>query len=109
MDSDAEWTTNENTIYGNAAMIFLTAAIMSRIEKTADNIIYGDANCDGNVTMADAAATYQAIGNPDKYSLSKQGAKNSDCSNTGDGITVADGIAIQKYSAKLIDKLPEII
>ena len=109
MDSDAEWTTNENTIYGNAAMIFLTAAIMSRIEKTADNIIYGDANCDGNVTMADAAATYQAIGNPDKYSLSKQGAKNADCSNTGDGITVADGIAIQKYSAKLLDKLPEII
>ncbi|MCL2754121.1 MAG: glycoside hydrolase family 9 protein [Oscillospiraceae bacterium] len=27
VDSDAEWTTNENTIYGNAAMLFLMAAI----------------------------------------------------------------------------------
>jgi hypothetical protein len=28
VDSDAEWTTNENTIYGNAAMLFLVAAVM---------------------------------------------------------------------------------
>jgi hypothetical protein len=27
LDSDAEWTTNENTIYGNAAMLFLVAAV----------------------------------------------------------------------------------
>ena len=37
MDSDAEWTTNENTIYGNAAMILLTASIMSRTDKTIDD------------------------------------------------------------------------
>lgn len=34
MDSDAEYTTNENTIYGNAAMILLTSAIMSRTESS---------------------------------------------------------------------------
>ncbi len=50
MDSDAEWTTNENTIYGNAAMIFLTAAIISRIERTD---IEGDVNADGICNMAD--------------------------------------------------------
>ena len=50
MDSDAEWTTNENTIYGNAAMIFLTASIMSRI-KTEQ--IAGDVNADGNFDAAD--------------------------------------------------------
>jgi len=29
IDSDGEWTTNENTIYGNAAMTFLMAAKMA--------------------------------------------------------------------------------
>ncbi len=51
MDSDAEWTTNENTIYGNAAMIFLTAAIMSRIRTEQ---IKGDVNADGAFDAADA-------------------------------------------------------
>lgn len=51
MDSDAEWTTNENTIYGNAAMIFLTAAIMSRIESSE---VKGDLNLDGACNTADA-------------------------------------------------------
>ncbi len=39
MDSDAEWTTNENTIYGNAAMIFLTASVMSGTDKTIGDIL----------------------------------------------------------------------
>ena len=51
MDSDAEWTTNENTIYGNAAMIFLTAAIQSRIETEQ---LRGDVNADGKFDAADA-------------------------------------------------------
>ena len=51
MDSDAEWTTNENTIYGNAAMIFLTAAIRSRIQT---NSVRGDVNADGKCDTADA-------------------------------------------------------
>nr|MCR5306322.1 glycoside hydrolase family 9 protein [Oscillospiraceae bacterium] len=51
MDSDAEWTTNENTIYGNAAMIFLTAAIMSGI---GDGRVRGDVNTDGVFDAADA-------------------------------------------------------
>ena len=51
MDSDAEWTTNENTIYGNAAMIFLTAAIRSRIQT---NSVRGDINADGKCGIADA-------------------------------------------------------
>ncbi len=50
MDSDAEWTTNENTIYGNAAMIFLTAAIMSRIRHEQ---VRGDVNADGTYDAAD--------------------------------------------------------
>lgn len=50
MDSDAEWTTNENTIYGNAAFILLTAAIMS--ENRTDTV-QGDINADGKFDIAD--------------------------------------------------------
>ena len=74
----------------------------------AENIRYGDANCDGTVTMADAAAIFQSLGNPDKYALSEQGLANADCSNPGDGVTPADGLAVQKLNAGLIDALPEI-
>lgn len=50
MDSDAEYTTNENTIYGNAAMILLTASMIARTEKSA---VRGDVNADGSFDAAD--------------------------------------------------------
>ena len=52
MDSDAEWTTNENTIYGNAAMIFLTSAIMS---QTTPDLVTGDVNADNKFDILDIA------------------------------------------------------
>ncbi len=80
----------------------------SPTEKPSGNILYGDANCDGLVTMADAASIYQSIGNADKYSLSKQGALNADCFDPGNGITANDALSVQKFSAKLISALPEL-
>ena len=62
---------------------------------------WGDANCDGEVTMADAASVFQMLGNSDKYALSAQGAKNADVIDNGKGITAADAIAIQAVSAKI--------
>lgn len=50
MDSDAEWTTNENTIYGNAAMIFLTSAIML---QTTPDLVTGDVNADNKFNILD--------------------------------------------------------
>ena len=70
------------------------------------DIVCGDANCDGQVTMADAASVFMAIGNPDKYALSEKGTLNADCSGNGDGITPSDAIAIQKLIAGLINKFP---
>ena len=52
MDSDAEWTTNENTIYGNAAMIFLTSAIMS---QTTPDLVTGNVNADNKFDILDIA------------------------------------------------------
>ncbi|MDE5991859.1 MAG: hypothetical protein K2G87_02285, partial [Oscillospiraceae bacterium] len=53
--------------------------ILSELEK--NTVVYGDANCDSKVTIADSTAIMQFLGNPDKYGLSKQGAKNADCCN----------------------------
>lgn len=74
----------------------------------AEATLIGDANCDGKVTIADATAILQALGNPDKYGLSENGAANADCCNTGDGLSAADALSIQKLDAMLIEKLPEI-
>ena len=74
--------------------------------KPSDNpsdIHYGDANCDGLITMADAASVFQALGNPDKYALSEQGAKNADV-NGEKGITPDDAITIQKVSANVLSE-----
>ena len=57
----------------------------------------------------------QSLGNPDVYAeggtdknaMTAEGARNSDCSNVGDGITNRDALAVQKMLLKLIDKLPE--
>ncbi len=64
--------------------------------------MWGDANCDNHVDIADATLVLQTIGNPDKYPLEKQGEVNADVVDNGQGITVLDSLAIQIYDAELI-------
>ena len=61
--------------------------------------LYGDANCDFEVSMADAVLIMQSLANPDKYVLDGIGRINADMD--GDGITNADALAIQKKLLKL--------
>ncbi len=80
-----------------------------------DNIIYGDANCNGIVEMADAVLVLQSISNPDRYGLTgydndhitEQGQDNADVNARGDGLTSMDALSIQRSLLKLIDSLPE--
>jgi len=80
--------------------------------NNSDGILWGDANCDEEVNMADAVIIMQSISNPDKYGLgkekgiSKQGEKNGDVYNNGDGITNKDALAIQQFKLGLITELP---
>jgi endoglucanase len=77
--------------------------------------LWGDANCDGTVNLADAVLVMQSIANPSKYGLTgsednhitEQGQANADVSGNSDGITNADALAIQKYKLDLIKELPE--
>lgn len=69
-------------------------------------IVYGDANEDGVIDIADATAVLQHISNKDAHALSEQGEKNADCYNTGDGVTGMDVAAIQMLEANMIESLP---
>ena len=74
--------------------------------STENDILYGDANSDGKVSIPDATAILQYIANRDKYKLTEKGMINADCCDIGDGITAKDALAIQKLDAKILDKLP---
>lgn len=63
-----------------------------------DAELIGDANCDGDVTIADAAAVLQHLGNADQYKLSALGKSNADIDENG--LTPADAVAIQKLAAE---------
>ncbi|MBR3970380.1 MAG: carbohydrate-binding domain-containing protein [Ruminococcus sp.] len=86
-----------------AAAVTLTAVYA----QAADTVVYGDANCDGVVSIADSTSILQSLGNADLFALSEQGMTNADVFNRGDGVTAMDAISIQKYDAKLLETLPE--
>lgn len=76
--------------------------------------LYGDANCDGLVSIADAVLIMQVLTNNDTYgvggssenAISKQGALNADCCSPGDGITSKDAFVVQMRIANIIKELP---
>ena len=69
-----------------------------------EDTLWGDANCDGKVTVADATAILQSIANSDKFALKAQGKINADIVDNGEGVTSKDALAIQMMDAKLIDQ-----
>ena len=94
-------------IYAN---VYIEAGRRSSLQKNSEceglgyvfdalNTVNGDANCDGEYTIADSTAILQSLGNPDKYGLSFQGKYNADIHNVGDGITPSDALEVQKAMA----------
>lgn len=83
-------------------------------KELGEEIFYGDANCDGEIQLADSVLILQSLSNPDGYGvngtnpehITEQGMINADCSGSGNGLTTMDALAIQKYLLKLIT-LPE--
>ncbi len=61
------------------------------------NVLWGDANCDKTVNLADAILIMQAKANPNKYSLTEQGTLNADVDENGNGITNKDALRIQRF------------
>jgi len=65
----------------------------------SDDTLYGDANLDKKVSIADAVAILQHLGNKDKYGLKPQGLINADVYSNGDGITAKDAYTIQQVDS----------
>ncbi|MCD7891511.1 MAG: hypothetical protein LUG26_07145 [Ruminococcus sp.] len=76
---------------------------------TEDSILYGDANCDGEVAINDAVAILSYASNPEKYTLSEQGYDNSDVYQRGDGVGNMDALSVQRLISSVIEQLPESI
>ena len=82
-------------------------------EVPTPDLIWGDANCDGEVRLNDAILVLQAIGNPEKYGvngsdethITEHGMQNADVFEYGSGLSSQDALQIQKYTLQLINSL----
>ncbi len=100
-------TPNQTTKPTTTKTTTTTTTTAPTTPSTDPDRLYGDANCDGEVNMADAVLVMQTLANPDKYSLTDKGGLNADVSGGNDGITNKDALAIQKFKLGLITALPE--
>ena len=108
-DNDAAALTDKVTAYVDGELIWGVepdGTTPKTTDNTEDKILYGDANCDGNVDISDAVLIKCFLINSKKYSLSAQGKKNADVQGNGNGINAQDAVAIQKYILKQIKALP---
>ena len=68
------------------------------VEDTVSDVVYGDANLDGNVTISDAVAVLQYLANGETYALDDVAKKNADVDGEG-GVTGKDAAVIQAVDA----------
>lgn len=76
------------------------------VQTTESSIIWGDANDDGIVDVADVVSIASYVGNPEANKLTENGLKNADVHGNGNGIDATDALTIQQYLAKILIKLP---
>jgi len=124
VDSIEAWSVNEVTINWNAPFAWVVsflddeAADAPKVDDIdppkPDDILWGDANCDEKVDLADAVLIMQSIANPDAYGvngsdpthITEQGILNADVYENGtSGITAEDALQIQKFRCMLITSL----
>jgi len=100
-ENEASAITDKITLYADDKLIWGVEPDGTSAEEPSDNTVWGDANADSAVSIADAVLILQSLANPDQYSLTAQGKKNADVSNHGDGVTASDALVIQQVEAKV--------
>ena len=96
--STTKETTTSSAVSSSSIATSTTTSQMGA-DEPSPNILYGDANVDGKVTVADAVAILQHLGNKDKFGLKPQGLLNGDVYDNGDGITGKDAYTIQQVDS----------
>ncbi|MDO4864785.1 MAG: glycoside hydrolase family 9 protein [Ruminococcus sp.] len=92
-------TTKETTSTTTVSSSTETTTTAKNGGTNTDDVLYGDANVDKKVTIADAVAILQHLGNKDKYGLKAQGLVNADVYDNGDGVTAKDAYTIQQVDS----------
>lgn len=77
------------------------------------DVIWGDANCDGGVDLADAVLIMQSLANPNRYGvtgtdtnhITEKGIAQADVDISAKGITSNDALKIQDFLLKKITAL----
>lgn len=69
------------------------------------DVLMGDVNNDGVVTIADAVAIAAFVGNPENNPLSEKSKINGDVHDHGNGIDANDALMIQQYIAQIVSNL----
>ncbi len=96
------------------ASLALSVSAVSAFSASAAGLA-GDANCDNDVSLADAVLIMQSLANPNQFGengsdqahITREGIQNGDVNMRGNGITNLDALAIQKYRLDVIHQLPE--
>ena len=95
-------TTKATTTAPKSTTTATTSKAGGTTTKTPAGVLWGDANLDKKVSVADAVAILQSIANKDKYELKPEGAVNADVYDNGDGVTAKDALTLQQVDSKLI-------
>ncbi|MBQ8296863.1 MAG: glycoside hydrolase [Ruminococcus sp.] len=77
------------------------------VSEAEPDILYGDVDGDGEVTINDAVKVMTYVTNKEAYPLTDEQLDAADVYQRGDGISNMDALAIQKKAAQLISMLPE--
>lgn len=59
------------------------------------------------MTVSDAVAILQYVGNSDKFALDGEALSRADVYMRGDGVTARDALSVMMYDAGLLASLPE--
>ncbi len=93
------------TIYGYEGSTAQTYA--ENFGRNFIPLVYGDADSDGEVKMADVIRVMLYSVNSVAYPIDETGLSNADVYQRGDGIDVSDALSMQKLIAQAITTLPE--
>ncbi|MDE6678375.1 MAG: glycoside hydrolase family 9 protein, partial [Ruminococcus sp.] len=98
VDNAEAWSVNEVTINWNSPLVWMSAFMLDEAAKATNDpngkptkptqgssdstgdkdILWGDANVDGEVNISDAVLIMQSISNPGEYPVTEQGQLNGD-------------------------------
>ena len=109
-------TVTETTSTETSSSTTITSTTTNTTAALPVVIVWGDANCDGNVDMSDIVLIMQSLANPDKYGLggtdekaiTEQGQINGDVDIASKGITSNDAVLIQEFLLHKITTLDPI-